>query len=161
MTEYYVAKDGSIHRRNNSQHQERTPRRPSTRTRHPTPMRRDDGVISRGRKGAFWVAGTIVSLAIGIAFDALFAAWMFGTGSILMKIGSVITVLGSVLGATLFGEYYAKKHRYNLNAFLIVVLYALGSTVICAIATVLIAWILGILKYIIPILIILLIIGLL
>ena len=123
MTDHwYVAEDGTIHRRTVSPGREPPSPAPAglaqtnpapqrrrmpepapqgRRTPEPTPLAQASPRVSAGRKLAFWVI-TILAAVLG----SLAAQALFGSTSL----------IGAVAGSFLYGIFQAEKEDYNLGA---------------------------------------------
>ena len=169
MTNYYIGPDGSIHSRGSSSGGEHGSNGRSgsvntnSRNNNRRPAGTHRGVYDYGsdRKTAFWATAIIGALIIAAIFNVVFVEDLFGKNIVLMVVGVLVTIAGSVAGASFFGKYYGAKHRYNIDAFILVISFAILATVVSAFATLLIVWLLSILKYVFAVLLVLLIIGLL
>lgn len=135
MNEYYLADDGTIHRRVPGAPPPAA--RPAARV--PTAgrsriyrNRRALYEVSKARKVCFWVYTVLSALAVGSVAVSVFEEANLGEGGLIEFFEVILPfglIAGAFLGAILFGCKVAGRLSYNLGAFILSPLCAIGGAI--------------------------------
>ena len=154
-TNWYIADDGSIHNKpateKNTTSRVRAANTTAVNTSH-RPVYR----VSTGRKVCFWIVSIIMALLIGWLVNRFFGFYLFGDcDNFLATVGPYLIIVGAVGGSVLYGVFFARKVEYNLWAFVLSALCAVGGIITLVVGGFIVAFILSIAVYIFAIAIIL------
>ena len=146
-SEFYIAKDGSIHRHpvtvvNNTGNRTNTyaPARTEYRPLHQ---------VSEGRIVWFWIISIIMALLIAVGVTQGFGSEVYGSdGGFIATIGPFVVFAGALAGSILYGIFCAKSVDYNLWAYILSALSSVGGIVATGIAVAIICFVVMILFYI-------------
>lgn len=140
-TNLYVAEDGTIHRSpvtavNNGANRNNTFNRSgsSVRTQH-----MEESCVSEERAVWFWIVSIVLSVLVGLAVNACLGASFTDTsGDFASVITPYVVMIGSLAGTILYGIFCAKKVDYNMWAYILGALSALGGIAAAFIAAIVI-----------------------
>ena len=153
-SEFYVAKDGSIHRRPvtvvNNTGSRRNVYAPAPVTAHAQARTeyRPIHQVSEGRIVWFWIISIIMALLIAVGVTQGFGAEVYGSDSgFIATIGPSVVFAGALAGSILYGIFCAKSVDYNLWAYILSALSSIGGIVATGIAVAIIYFVVMILVY--------------
>ncbi len=133
----YVAEDGTIHRNpvtvvNNNTNRNNVVNHPMNNVRT---QYREISQVDEGRAFWFWIVSVIGSILIGLGVNACIGVSFSETGGDFVSvIAPYVVMIGSLAGTILYGIFCAKKVEYNLWAYVLAALSALGGIVATSIA---------------------------
>ena len=147
---FYVAEDGTIHRTAQSE-------RTCSRVNNNAVLRTLDSIrdtippvhqVSEERVTCFWIISVIISLLIGAVVNkCLGLSFSGGEDDFLYTIAPYVVMIGALAGSIFYGIRYAKDVDYNLTAYFLSGLTALGGIIAAAVAVGIICLIVMILNY--------------
>lgn len=132
----YVAEDGTIHRNpvtvaSNTTNRDNVFSRPANNVRT---QYRAVQQVSEERVVWFWIVSVIVSILIGLGVNACLRISFAETeGDFAFVIAPYIVMIGSVAGSILYGIFCADRVDYNLWAYFLAALSAVGGIIATAI----------------------------
>ncbi|MBS5606156.1 hypothetical protein [Enterocloster lavalensis] len=142
----YVAADGTIHNRND------------TEVRRGAQERRSARQVSTSRIEAYWFVTIALAILIGCVLYATVGKMIFDVGpepeglgegicSFFGVIAPFAAVAGAVTGAILYGVSYAADSSYNLNTYILASLSALAGAVAAGLILMMICFLIVVFVY--------------
>lgn len=154
-SEFYVARDGSIHRRpvtvvnNTGSHRDVYTPAPATAYAQARAECRPIHHVSEGRIVWFWIISIIMALLIAVGVTQGFGAEVYGSdGGFIATIGPFVVFAGALAGSILYGIFCAKSVDYNLWAYILSALSSVGGIIATGIAVAIVCFVVMILCYI-------------
>ena len=128
MNDLYIAEDGTVHRRNRA-----SPASNGGGSNRSNRSYRNDTSYyetAAGRKGFYWLYAIISALVVGFIMAGFCGEADLGSGEFIEFFEGILplgVVGGALLGSVVYGCNGAERRAYNLGAFVLTTLSAVGT----------------------------------